>query len=128
MLVIRFRAASKEAMKKQDCPLDCWAFPIHLNIEGPDNRRITAAYIVYLLAREGLNRVRAIGAKQLNLDGCERWHRWYDGKPFWKFDEKVTWDHPKGYVRKFNGASSRWFWSLNGHSSVWDTEAPVTYE
>lgn len=49
--------------------------------EGPQNPRITLLHVLYLMAREGINRIKQYGAPECILGGFRRYHRWYDG---WK--------------------------------------------
>ena len=130
ILILRFRADNAAQIAAADCPVDCWVFQIGLNIlqtpgsaEGPTNRKITAPYVLYLVAREGLNRVRGILAPQdLTIEGFRRHFRWYDGKTYWSSrDGTTTWDHPRGYKRRYDAPSKRWFWYLKNQNSGWDT-------
>lgn len=126
VLILRFRAKDAAHIAAADCSVDCWVFSIGLNIPGsaenPTNHNITAPYVLYLVAREGLNRVRGILAPQdLTVEGFRRHFRWYDGETYWSRDGTTTWDHPLEYKRTYDVHSKRWFWCLKNKNCGWDT-------
>lgn len=76
-------------------------------------------YWIDQLVAEGLGRLRAEIAGQLNLGGYERYFRYYDGKPYWVLGQVTYWEHPDGYIRSFN--DEQWWWTLANQAPVLDT-------
>lgn len=96
--------------------------PISCNEQGAGNQRITLQYVLYLMLREGMGRVRANKAPALELGGYRRGFQWFDGKPSWyATGQQRTWDHPGGYTRQFNFQQRAWYWALNGAFQAWGT-------
>ena len=121
---MRFRAEALGGIDAVNCPVDCWVIP--MSYQPTPQSTVTVLYAFYLMLREGVNRVRALQAPQgLILDGYRRSFRWWDGKPCWTpvNGGAKTWDHPRGYVRQYDGQSRRWFWrKLSIGPATWDTK------
>lgn len=109
---MRFNARDREHIRRADCIA---------SILYVDTTSTSMPYWIDRLAAEGLERQRSLMAQPVSLDGYDRRFRYYDGKPFWERGQEVSWDHPRGYIRRF--INEEWWWYLNGQARVLDTPA-----
>ncbi|KAK4096894.1 hypothetical protein N658DRAFT_501069 [Parathielavia hyrcaniae] len=119
LVILQFRAASKDQIQDQDCHVDICIIPR----EKLFQEQCTIQYALYRLAWRGWMRLSATSATQegskrktvtVAVDGIPRAYEWWSGKPFWEVAPgRYQFGHPNGWKRQFFrlGTGGYWIWA-----------------
>ncbi|KAF2202298.1 hypothetical protein GQ43DRAFT_369422 [Delitschia confertaspora ATCC 74209] len=121
MVYIEFHAVNQEDIKTCSCKMII-----------SNNQNDAKKILNYSLTR-GFHRAVAIHTNRdptlvnLVVGGFQRRFQWYDGAPYFVVGGQSTFTHPGGWIREYETASGRWYWTTNpGHLMIYDTAQIVT--
>ncbi|KAL2015109.1 hypothetical protein VTK56DRAFT_6309 [Thermocarpiscus australiensis] len=117
LLILQFRAASRDEIKSQECDVDCCIIPREELFPG---LQCTIQYALYRLAWRGWMRLSATLAGQnsarkpldVAVDGIPRVYEWWSGRPAWRVAGRYQFGHPNGWKRQFirDGTDGYFIW------------------
>ncbi|AEO63323.1 uncharacterized protein THITE_2108411 [Thermothielavioides terrestris NRRL 8126] len=116
LLLLQFRAATKEDLKRQDCEVDCWVIPRINTAEG-----CTLRYAFYRFLAQGFRRCQGLSGGRTPVNGFAPHSReWFSGIPIFQDEHGVlTYTHPQNtdehaFYRELNVEDGSFYWCYNG--------------
>ncbi|SPQ21176.1 a505a8da-e047-4946-99ab-bbf81f681c51 [Thermothielavioides terrestris] len=126
LLLLQFRAATKEDLKRQDCEVDCWVIPRINTAEG-----CTLRYAFYRFLAQGFRRCQGLSGGRTPVNGFAPHSReWFSGIPIFQDEHGVlTYTHPQNtdehaFYRELN-VEDGWEDEFENEKAIYQRLAPV---
>ncbi|KAL4925818.1 uncharacterized protein BDV17DRAFT_294089 [Aspergillus undulatus] len=121
LLILQFRARTREDIRSRDCIIDCWIIP-------RAEEYCTFQYALYRLAWRGWVRLSATldgGNRderlelEVTIDRMDRRYEYWSGRPIWEVTPgRYEYVHPNGWQRQWMQNQQQnngyWFWARPG--------------